>query len=152
MIFFVSQEITCRICHYSISYFTMLFFPNLVTITLSNGLLRLECCYNLYRTSELAVRHEPEDTMLVHINAYVWQVFVNGRWDNYFNRFQGFENGITKYFALNLVRDHSSVRGIEILFIEESIAEVSGLTMQGKIWFSRRIPLPEFPELFLQPG
>jgi len=98
------------------------------------------------------VRHELESTIFFCSNIDVWQVFVNAGWDTYFERLQGFDEIIKVEFALNLEEDHSRVWGLNIPVTEIAISVISGLPHEGQKWFSRKAPLPEFQEVFLQDG
>lgn len=79
-------------------------------------------------------------------------MFENAGWDVYFGRLKGWNEEIAMEFALNLEEGVSRVRGVEIPVIEKTIAEVSGLPQVKECWFSRRTPLLELLEAFLQAG
>jgi hypothetical protein len=70
----------------------------------------------------------------------------------YFERLQGFDADITTKFTQNLDGHSSTVRGLKIRFMEETIVASSGFPISSQRWCVWKTPLPKFQELFLREG
>ena len=82
--------------------------------------------------------HEPENTETLRANVEVFSIFEMARWTVYFQQLNGFHKETALPFSLNLTDTHSTVKGLHIDVTKEDVAEVTGLTQVGRIWFGRK--------------
>ena len=98
------------------------------------------------------IRHEPGLIALLELFPDVYQIFQQAGWVGYFERLQEFDPQQVLEFAQNLQEDHSTVQGVWIPVSEGYIAQVSGLSVTGTLWFSRKHIILNAQQDFLLPG
>ena len=80
-------------------------------------------------------RYEPNNLDALSANREVFSIFWEVKWIKYFQRLNGFHEEIKFQFTLNLIGEHSEIRGLRIDVSEWALAEVTGLPKIGNRWF-----------------
>ena len=84
------------------------------------------------------VRYEPNNLDALSAKKEVFSIFWEVGWIKYFQRLNGFHEEIKFQLALNLIGEHSEIRGLRIDVSEWALAEATRLPRIGNRWFYRK--------------
>ena len=95
-------------------------------------------------------RYEPTDPIWENDFLDCAALFQMARWFNFFERIKGFNPEVSYHFAQGFVKDTVTFDTLKFEPIEELIAEATGISRYGEMWFNK-IPFTFNPKDFLLP-
>lgn len=78
--------------------------------------------------------HEPSDHTVLLTNQATCNIFQQRGWLVYYLSLQRFDEEIALQFHNTLHEGYATVKGVRIEFLEEIVAEVTGLLTIGERW------------------